>query len=283
MTYGEYLKSLGATEEDIKLLDTAIGRKTFEAMQAADARATAAESARTTERTTLEKWRDEQVIPLVSDMQKKVILAEANEAKARQAIKTLQDQGLIDVAKDLGYDTPPPANAPPANNGGANGFDPAKYFTKDDVVAIAAREGEAIAIAQDIMNEQRYLFPDKPVGPTWFRDLRAKAQAANKSVEQYWMESNGVAAAREARTLADKTAYETRLRTEGATAERERLSSTYGNPDARPLVPSNSPFTKRPDQGREKQPWEVEDRSNDRVQRATKAILDMQSGAGRTN
>lgn len=277
MTYGEYLKSLGATEEDIKLLDTAIGRKTFEAMQAADARATAAESSRTTDRATLEKWRDEQVIPLVSDMQKKVMLAEANEAKARQAIKTLQDQGLIDVAKDLGYETTPPASQPPANNGGANGFDPAKYFTKDDVVAIAAREGEAIAIAQDIAFEHRQLFPDKPLN---FRDLRAKASAANKSVEQYWMDTYSVAAAREARTLADKTAYETRLRTEGATAERERLSSTYGNPDARPLVPSNSPFTKRPDQGREKQPWEVEDRSNDRVQRATKAILDMQSGQG---
>jgi hypothetical protein len=67
---------------------------------------------------------------------------------------------------------------------------------------------------------------------------------------------------------------------QGAKEERERLATTYGNPDLRPLAPSTSPFTKRPEAGREAQPWEVGDRSNERVQRATKTILDMQSGQG---
>src|ERR1700680_1095376 len=41
MTYAEYLQSMGASTEDIKVLDTSIGRKAFEAQEARIAAETA--------------------------------------------------------------------------------------------------------------------------------------------------------------------------------------------------------------------------------------------------
>lgn len=276
--YAEFLKANGATDDEIKILDTPVARKGFEAMQAADARAVAAETARATDRKALEDWRDEKVIPEFQDMQNQLIAAQAEAARSKAAILKMQELGLVDVAKTMGYTPDPPPNA--AGNGAPKDFDPSKYVTMDQVTQIAQSEGDAIALAQDIAAEHSALFPDKKLN---FRQLRAAALAARQPVEQYWMSTYGVAAAREKRDTDSRIAYETKLRTEGATAERERLATQYGNPDLRPLSPSTSPFTKDPARGREAQPWEVSDRSNERVQRATKAILDMQSGTGRTN
>lgn len=276
MTYAEYLKSNGATEDEVKLLDTTVGRKAFEAMQAAETRAIAADAARVADRETLEKWRDNEIIPLVSRLNNELVVAKGNEGKAREAILALQKEGLINVSKDLGYD--PPA-APTGGNGSPNpaapGFDPNKYFTREDVINIAAQEGDAIALAQDIAYEHRLLFPDKPLN---FREMRREALAAKQPVEQFWMNKYGVTAARDKRASEEKAAYEKRLIDQGATAERERLASQYGNPDTRPLTPSNSPFAQRPAAGRDKQPWEVGDRSADRVQHATKTVMDQLAG-----
>lgn len=284
MTYAEYLKSQGATDEDIKLLDTPLARKGYDQMQAATAaaetRAAKAETDRVNDRKVIEKWRDEQVLPEYAKMQNELVTSKANEAKARAAVQALQSQGLIDVAKDLGYDTPPAPNAPPANT--PAGFDASKYATADQIRTTLDSAGDGLAALQDIVMEHAQLFPDKPLR---VRELRKSAVAAGKSVEQYWLDTYGVPAARDARATADKTAYETRLREEGRKEAAAEYSSLYGNPDARPLVPSSNPFTPNVGKGREKQPWEVGDRSNDRVQRATQAFLN-ESGrgaSGRTN
>lgn len=276
MTYAEYLKQNGATDEDIKVLDNPIARKGFEALQrqAADASAAAkaATDAQAADRAELEKWYQEQQVPAYQKMQNELVAARANEAKAKAAVMALQKQGLIDVAKDLGYDAAPTAGTPPANPG-AVGFDASKYVTTDAVVALAEQEGDAIALAQDIAFEHRTLFPDKPLN---FRQLRAAAKAAHKPVEQYWMDTYQVQPARAAREAAEKSAYEARLIKQGADSEREKYISQYGNPDTRPLVPSTSPFTQRPATGRDKQPWETNtDPSNDRVRRATAKIMEM--------
>lgn len=272
MTYGEYLKSQGANDEDIKLLDTPIARKAFDAAQAeltaARAAAKSAADAQAADRAELEKWYQEKQVPAFQTMQNDLIKAQANEAKARAAVLALQKQGLIDVAKDLGYDFTTPV-VPPVKEG-ASALDASKYFTKDDILAIATKESEAIAIMSDIAAEHVYLF-GSPLRSA--RELRAEAVKRNLPLEQVWMEKFGVAKARTDKEAADTKAKEDVMRkqiTEQVTAE---FASKYANPDTRPLESSRSPFAPRPTVNREKAPWETsldgENGSNDRVRRAT--------------
>ena len=283
ITYAEYLKSQGASDEDIKLLDTAIGRKAYEAM-ATQAAADAAEKARIEANAKayedrVNAWYEEQN-KKVSDTERELVVVKANEARARKALMAAQEQGLLDVAKDLGYEPDKPTTAA-APNLGAPGFDPNRYFTRDEIVEIATREGDAIAIAQDIAAEHRILFPDKPLK---FRELRAEAQQKKVSVEQLWMDRFGVAAAREAQAKAARDAEVSKLVAEQVKVKEAEFISRYGNPDARPLAPSTSPLTARPATGREKQPWDLgggETGSNlqqDRVKRATEKVLSASSG-----
>lgn len=266
--YAEFLKSQGASDEDVKLLDTPIARKAFEVQEA---RATDAAQAAATEK---QKAKDfearsnqwyEQTNQTFQDMQRKAMAAEAEKARAVALLKSASDAGLIELAEGMGYNTPA-APPPPA----AGAFDASQYFTKDDVVRIAAQEGEAIATAQDIAYQHQRLFPDKPLN---FRALRQEAVAARKPVEQVWKEKYQVDAAISARDAADRATYEAKLRAEGAEAERAKFASQYGNPDIRPLTPSHSPFTPKPESGRDKQPWDANDRSNERVSRVAGNIL----------
>jgi hypothetical protein len=278
MTYSEYLKSLGATEDEIKLMDTGVARKAFDKLQAdltaASDRVAAAEQSKKDYEAKSTEWHD-RVNTEYLTVKDQLVVAKANEAKARAVIDEAQKQGLIKVAEDLGYVTAPPK---PDDKSGTPNFDPTKYFTKDDIVGIARKEAQAIAIAQDIASEHRMLFPDKPLK---FAALRDKADTSGKSVQEVWEQEFGVPAARAAKEAADKTAYEKRLRDEGAATARAELASQYGNPDTRPLSTSTSPFAPRPAANREKQPWEAgldgDNGSNDRVARATKSFIERQA------
>jgi len=287
ITFAEYLKSLGTADEDVKALTegsfASTAKRAFDKLQAdlaaEHAAREAAEAARVAYEASVDEWHKTKVIPEYQSMQNELIKVQAEEARAKRVLAAIQERGLIDVAKDLGYDPAPPKHAP--SSGGDNNvpvLDPSKYFTRDEILQIAKGEGEAIAIAQDIAYEHAQLFPDRPLK---FRELRAKAEAAKKPVEQFWMETYGVAAAREKREADAKAAYEKRLREEGATAERAKFAEG-ANPFNRPLVPSVSPLAARPATGRDKQPWELgggEDGGRlqvDRVTRATQKVLNDQ-------
>lgn len=270
MTYAEYLKSQGASEEDIKLLDHPLARKAYTESQDKLAAAEAARTAAVTDVQNFQKWHDDIANPAYIKMQNELIAAKGNEARAAAALKAAQEQGLIEVAANAGYVT-----EPPAANGAPAGFDPSKFVTQERLQEVAAIEGDAIALAQDIAYEHRILFPDKTIN---FRELRKEAMAARKPVEQFWQEKYGVIAARQARLDADKSAYETRLRKEGADAKALELASQYGNPETRPLAVSRSPLIPRTEGPRTgKQPWDTSvDLSSDRVQRVTQSILSKQ-------
>jgi len=281
MTYAEFLKSQGATAEEITVLDTTVGRRAFEKMQtdaaAAIAAGETAAAAAKADREKLNKWFNDTAVPEFKEMERRAIASESETAKARAAWKAAQDRGLIDVAisHDLGYDVDAPPPAPKDTP-----LDTSKYVTRDNLVETLKPSmenvGESLATLQDIVMEHAQLFPDRPLR---VRDLRRDAVAAGKTVEQFWTEKYGVTAAREKRDTDTKAAYEKRLRDEGAAEARKELASQYSNPDARPLVPSNSPFTKRPATGRDKQPWErMDDASNDRVARATAKLIERSSG-----
>lgn len=272
MTYAEYLRSQGATDDEIKILDVPLARKAFEKMQtdlsAAESARKAAETAAAEIETKTKEWYDSTVVPTYESIRNESIRNAAELAKAKTALIEIQKRGLVNVAKDMGYD---PEGAPPADKTPAAAFDPEKFF-QERIVPLAASEGDAIAVAQDIAAEHRVLFPDRPLN---FRELRREAVAAKKPVEQFWMERYGVQAARDAKAAADKEAYERKLRDEGAAAERARYAD-QANPNMRPFAPSASPFTPRPAANREKQPWEIgsEALAGDRVARATKKVLE---------
>lgn len=285
MTYAEYLKSQGASEEEIKILDTPIGRKGFENMierltvvarERDDAKAGA-----TAYEERANAWYDEQKTNLAtakSDAAK----AAAEAARYRAALLTAHKQGMIDIAKDLGFKPEelegaapptPPNNTPPSNGG----FDPNKYFTRDEILTIARGEGIAIAVAADIGAEHAILFPGQRLN---FRQLREEAEAAKKSVEQYWMEKYKVPDARAARVKKEQEDRDNAIRAEERKKVETELASKWANPETRPPVTSSSPFAPRPAGNTRsgKQPWETGENfenslANDRVTRATQKVL----------
>jgi hypothetical protein len=274
-TYAEFLKSQGASDEDLKVLDHPVARKAWEVSQAQIAQA--AEEAATEKRKAREyneqanQWFDSQTV-VYKDMEKKVMAAEAEKARAIALVKSAQDAGLLEIAKGMGYDAPPPPD-PKGGNVNANGFNPEQYFTRDDILRIANQEGEAIATAQDIAYQHQRLFPDKPLN---FRALRTEAVSRKLPVEAVWKEKYKVDEAVAARDAADKAAYEKRLIEQGEAQAREKFASQYGNPDTRPFVPSSSPFTPRPQGDRTKQPWDANENTlaNDRVARVTRKLIE---------
>jgi hypothetical protein len=270
-TYAEYLKSQGASDEDIKLLDTSIARKAYEKMEEGVVRLAeerdAAKRAAKEYNDKANEWFDT-TTAAYKDMEKKYMSAESEKARAIALIKTAQDQGLIELAEKAGFNVPPKDTPPPAS-----GFDAEKYFTRDDILRIANQEGEAIATAQDIAYQHQRLFPDKPLN---FRQLRQEAVSRKLPVEQVWKDKFKVDEAISARDAADQAARDKKLIEQGEAQAREKFASQYGNPDTRPLAPSHSPFTPRPEGGRDKQPWDSNENAlaNDRVARVTKKLME---------
>ena len=272
-TYAEFLKSQGASAEDIKALTEGpsgqAAVRAFDALQAQLERESAARITAETAKQQYDDWFRDEATPEYKRMEQELIVSKANEAKARAAIEAARNQGLADIAKELGYDVVSEKKADQGNVAAPN-FDPNKYLTREEILQIAEREGDAIALAQDIAAEHRVLFPDKPLN---FRELRKQAVAAKKPVEQFWMETYGVAAAREARAKSEEAANIAKWKAEGAKEKETELVSKFGNPDTRPLSASRSPFAARPQAGRDKQPWEAPDRSDERVRTVAQKLV----------
>lgn len=271
-TYAEYLKSQGATDDEVAVLNTPVAQRAYAAMEAQATKAVADAAAAMTQAKELETrtkvWYDDQIIPEYKKLEADAITAKAELARARALIQSATDQGLLKIAENMGYKadgTPSTPTAPAA-------ADP-RYVTMETLTSVAEREGDAIAIAQDIAFEHRQLFPDRPLN---FRELRREAVAARKSVEQLWQEKYGVVAAREKAAADAKAGYEARLIKQGEDAALAKYASEYGNPNTRPLAPSTSPFAARPVTGRDKQPWERTDSAEaERVSRATKHAIEV--------
>lgn len=281
-TYAEYLRSQGATDAEIAVLDTPIARRAYERLEASvvenfEAAKKAREGAQAYEAKANEWYEANET--KTKELEAKLVTEAGLRAKAEGALRVAHERGMIDVAKDLGYDfTQPPAappnpNAPPA-------IDTSKFVTQETLLAVAEREGDAIAIASDIAAEHAYLF-GSPLRN--FRELRKEAVSRKVPVMQVWEEKYKVADARTARVAADEKAKTDAL-TKKITAEVEaKFAEQYGNnPNLRTPEASRSPFAPRPAANRDKQPWETgidgDNGSTDRVRRATQTFLKSQTG-----
>lgn len=277
MTYGEFLKSQGASDDEIKILDTPVARRAFDKMESERVDALALAATEVANREANTKWVNEQINPLYTKMQNEVVEARANEARARQALIEAERQGLVRVAEQLGYDPNPAAAAAAAAPADA------KFMTREQVEAyvrgIATEEGTAIATVQDMAAEHSTLFPGQRLN---WRDLLADARKQNKSVEQLWQERYKIPEARAAAEKSRADAHDAAIRKE----ERDKVAAEFAartaNPDLRTLSPSSFSFTPKTGTPHDKQPWEVPQgtRSNERVVRmATKIVGDMVKSA----
>ncbi|MGC1478525.1 MAG: hypothetical protein WA804_21945 [Terriglobales bacterium] len=260
MTYAELLAEQGASPEDIKLLDTPVARKAYDKMQAQAAEAAAAKQRFEDLHKQNVEWRT----TVETDNQR--LLKERDSAKIEAAAATarmaeIQRLGLIEVAEGIEPGSTADKNKP---NGDATPPDLSKYVDRDTLMAVAAQEGDAIAIAQDIAYEHSRLFPDKPLN---FRELRREAQTRKVTVESLWMERFGVQAARDAKAAADRATHEKKIADEAITKYKSEHPET--NPLMQPARISATPFTERVPSAAATadHPWKRNDsaKSNERI------------------
>ena len=170
MTYAEYLRSQGATDEDIKVLDTPLARKAYESMESR----LAAEQGKLD---TYQKQVDEYYKTTgatAKKLENEAIVAKAEAARAKTALMAAQDQGLLDVAKDLGYTPDDPAAKAAADRAAA---DRARdYYTRDEVKGVLESAGDGLAALTDAIAEHGMSFPTVPFNAREIRRLGSRRQ-----------------------------------------------------------------------------------------------------------
>lgn len=270
MTYAEYLKVNGATEEEVKLLDTAVARKAFDKTQAeldsARSMAAKADKDRLDYEAKVEEWHSKTIMPDFEKMQQAEQRAIAEAARAKAILEDAQKKGLISVAD--GVLNPPEVKKTPVGD-----FDPANYYPKSEVDKLAQYASDSIAIIGDVLAEHAELFPGTRPN---IRELRDEAQRRKMRIDSVWEEKYKVGDARAAKVKAVTDAHDKAIADRVRTEVTTELTSRFSNPDTRPLTASRSPLTARPDSGRDKQPWEMGDKTGDRVTRATQSVLQKQ-------
>jgi hypothetical protein len=280
MTYAEYLKANGATEDEIKVLDTTVSRRAFDKSQAeaeeARAAATKLEQTMQSYEQRVNSWYQENDEKL-KGVQNRAITAEAEAAKARAALLEAQRQGLVNVTKDLGYDPEPAKPATPA------AVDD-RYLTMEKFTAAGDTFAANLTSMLDAANEHARLFPNIPFNA---EQLRREAQAQGKTMLPYWEEKYKVRDAREQAAQKQRDNEIAKWKAEGAKEAETKLASLYGNPEMRPMVPSKSPFTVRKDDPMraDNQPWNKSESqlSNDRVTRAAQKLIERQNSGNFNN
>jgi hypothetical protein len=282
--FADYLRSLGTAEADITVLDTPAAQKAYDAMEARMAEAVKVE------RDKMETYQGqvnqyyETTNAKAKQLENQAIVATAEAARAKAALLEAQRQGLIDVARDLGY-TPDDQAAKDAAaraaaeraNGGTNVDELMKQISP-----ALESAGDGLAAVMDAMVEHTKLFPDRPFNA---REIRRQSVAAHKPFYQYWEETFKVADARAAAAAAAQKAHDDKIAKDARDAAIAEMASTYGNPATRPAVPSNAPFVVRKSaDGKPEAPWarSESEASDARVRRATENLIKSQ-GTGATH
>ena len=262
-TYAEYLKSMGASEDEIKVLVTPVTTKAFDKIQADLAEQERLRTIAQSDFQNIRDWYDTKALPSYEKMQRETVEARADAARNAELVKAAQDAGLLELANKN-------APLPPNPNPGNPGFDPNKYVSKDEISGFVDSAGKGLAQMQNDVLEFMQLFPGQRLDVA---ALREEAIASKKDFHTMYMQKFNVEGARKAADDAAKAADIARWKAEGAKEKETELVSRFANPETRPMTTSNSPFAARPATGRDKQPWESGDKSAERVERATRRVI----------
>jgi len=271
--YYDYLVAEGIGAEEAKAMDTPANQKMFEKISAERDQFKAENEKISTDfknyEESVQTWH-QKASGQLTQAQNDVIAARAEEARHKAALETAQKQGLLDVAKDLGWTPEPPKKEPTADE---------KYISRDELGRFMGDAGVTLARMADLKDEHARLFPGQRLN---IGELLAesKARGAN-NVFDYYEKKYNAPAAREAVAKKEREDEIAKWKAEGAKEKETELVSKMGNPFTRPGMPSQRPiFQERTgDSLREgKKPWEQVDGklSEDRVERAMKKFNERQ-------
>jgi hypothetical protein len=274
-TYAEYLKSNGATEEDVKVLDTPIARKAFERMEAAVvAKDDEAKKAKA-QADAYQAWYNDKALPYVSGVESKLSVAEANLAAERTRLKSLQDAGLLELSEQ---DEAAKKAAVEAEKRGAVTFDPEKFVPREQFNELATRAADSITLVADLAQEHTAL----GLPPVSWRTLKAEASAANQDVETYWKTKFNVEAKRSERSATERAAYEKKISDDAVAKYKAEHPASSVNPALAFGGISANPFTgKVPSASDATLPWQRSDseKVNSRISKVLTSHPDISGNA----
>jgi hypothetical protein len=248
-SYAEYLKSQGATEDDVKLLDTPVARKAFERMEAAVVEKETARLAAEKKTAAYQDWYEKQALPYVTETESKLKATEATLTGERARIKALQDAGLLEVAS---ADETARAAAAAAAASGTPTFDPTKYVPVEKFNQLATLAADSITLVADLAQEHAAL----GLPPVSWREVKTKAAAAGQTVEAYWEQTFNVPAKRAEKSAAERSAYEKKVGEDAVAKWKLEHPASSVNPALAMGIPSSTPFTgKVPSASDAVNPW----------------------------
>lgn len=249
-TYAEFLKSQGASDEDLKILDHPVARKAWEKQQA-DAAAYADAQVKQYHQQ-VNQWYATEIEPSRIATATKLNTLQADLAAERGRIKALQDAGLLEVAQTQDARATQ-VNQPASAAAGAapESFDPKKYnlITGDALPEFAKAQGRGMITLTKIMKEHEKLgLPDAD-----WESLYDESTKAQKPFGEYWETKYEVAGKRAAKADADNKAYEDRIRKDAIQKYQVEQGIQPGTAAPRP---SGFAFTKKSADGQSaERPW----------------------------
>jgi hypothetical protein len=272
-TYAEFLKSQGATDEDIKILDTPVAQRAFAKMEAAAADEKNARLAAEKKTAAYQTWYERDALPYVTETEYKLKATEATLVGERARIKALQDAGLLEIASQ---DEAAKAAAAAAAAAGQPMFDASKYVPREQFNELAIRAADSITLVADLAQEHSSL----GLPPVSWRVLKNEAAAVNQDVETYWKTKFNVEAKRSERAATEQAARDKKIADDAIAGWKAAHPQSAVNPALGYGVPSSTPFTgKVPSASDATQPWLRSDseRVNTRITKVLQAHPDLVS------
>ena len=255
MTYAEFLKAQGASEEEIKILVNAVSERAFAKMQEqaeSDKKAALAEY-----EGRVSKWYADEIKPNSEKTAKELASAKARAAAREAEIKSLQDQGLLEVAQ---VQDARAAAAAASAGGDPEPFDPKKYnlVTQDSLAPFAAAQGKGMVKLATLMREHEKLgLPECD-----WNDLYEQSAKANKQLPDYWADTYKVSDVRAKKSAEAAAAHDAKV---AADAIAKYKVDNGSLPGAAAPRPSGFAFTKKTGSAGDAKlsPWLVGDKEKE--------------------
>jgi len=273
--YYDYLVANGIGAEEAKAMDTPAAQKMFDKIEGErDDFKTKFEQTDENLKNyeaSVQTWH-QTASKQLTQAQNDVIAARSEEARHKAALETAQKQGLLDVAKDLGWTPEPPKKEPTADE---------KYISRDELGRFMSDAGVTLARMADLKDEHARLFPGQKLN---INELLAESKAKGApNVFEYYEKKFNAPAAREAVAKKEREDEIAKWKSEGAKEKEAELVSKMGNPFTRPGMPSQKPIFQVRDGDAlraDKKPWDQVDGklSEDRVQKAINKFNERQFG-----
>lgn len=254
--FEEILKAQGFTDDEI----TAQANTDPKVKAAIEAAYGANEETLTkykTENDAWAKYNQDDVIPTVGRLEREHAAAIAEKAGLEARLKLAEQNGYAPRREEAPVPKPGEVPTPQPT------FDTSKFVNKDDIAKFADAEGAAIAMAADLNEEYRHLTGGKSLfeytsqtqdgrtlrGMTALRHeaLNNKQHLGEYVAKKFDFEGKRAVIAEDQRKKAEEAIRQD---------ERTKVMGQYGDPNQRPLMPSNNPFVPRPREAG-KMPWEV--------------------------